>query len=220
MITSFGGSWKYSKVLAQIMRNFPRNVLEFKKSDEIKTMKKIRHFFRKFHIYASIFFLPMALLYTITGILYISGIRQDHNLEQQKFSIFAKDPIQDLRSFTLDFLKENHLAIPSDTALKKDSRGKGFVMGSAGYFITIEKKEKSINITTNKRSFIGNSIMLHKAKVAKPFVIFSIVFSAMLLLFYFSAFVMTSWCSQNRKASLLFFLLGLLTAITTALVSL
>lgn len=34
-------------------------------------------FFRQFHIYLSLFFLPVALLYSVSGLAYIFGANQD-----------------------------------------------------------------------------------------------------------------------------------------------
>lgn len=180
-------------------------------------MKKI---FRKIHIYASIFFLPMALLFSITGILYICGINQDYKIQKQQFEIIQKGEVENIGDFTLNFLKENNLALPSKTEVKFNKKMGGYTMGSTGYFITIVQKPNLITITTNKRSFIGNAIMLHKAKVAQPFVIFSIIFGIALLLFYFSGFIMTSWCKQHRKEGIIFLILGIATTSIIAIISL
>lgn len=164
--------------------------------------------FRKIHIYASVFFLPMALLFSLTGVLYICGINQDYNLEQKKYEIFQKEPIEDLQEFVLNFLKENQIPLPSNTNLQKGKRG--IMMGSAKYSITIEQKQNQVIIQTNKRSFYGNLMMLHKSKVGKAFQIFSIIFGIALLVFYFSGFIITSWCKQHRKESFIFLILGVL----------
>lgn len=39
-------------------------------------------FFRQFHIYLSLFFLPCAFIFALTGIAYIFGINQDIGLEK------------------------------------------------------------------------------------------------------------------------------------------
>ena len=43
--------------------------------------------FRNIHIYLSLFFLPIALMYAITGILYISGFNQDSGASKQTYKI-------------------------------------------------------------------------------------------------------------------------------------
>lgn len=164
--------------------------------------------FRKIHIYASVFFLPMALLFSLTGVLYICGINQDYNLKQQQYEIIQKEPVEDLQKFIINFLAENKIPLPSNTDIKKGKRGT--MMGSAKYFINIEQKKNQIIIQTNKRSFYGNLMMLHKSKVGKAFQIFSIIFGIALLIFYFSGFIITSWCKQHRKESFIFLILGVL----------
>ncbi|WP_104696890.1 MULTISPECIES: PepSY-associated TM helix domain-containing protein [unclassified Helicobacter] len=164
--------------------------------------------FRKIHIYASVFFLPMAIIFSLTGVLYIFGIDQNYKLEQKKYEIIQKEPVENLQKFVLDFLVENNIPLPSNTELKNGKRGMS--MGSTKYFISIEQKPNQITIQTNKRSFYGNLMMLHKAKVGKAFQIFSIIFGIALLVFYFSGFIITSWCKQHRKESVIFLILGIL----------
>lgn len=180
----------------------------------------IKKTFRKIHIYASVFFLPMALLFSITGILYICGIQQDFQLKKQEFHVIHNNHIADKEAFVLSFLQENNIPLPTQTSLKYNKKLGNYTMGSTKYFITFSQQPNHITITTNTRSFIGNLIMLHKAKVKEPFIIFSIIFSIALLLFYFSGFIMTSWAKQNRKASIITFLSGLIITSILAIISL
>lgn len=43
-------------------------------------------FFRQLHIYVSLFFLPLALLYALTGISYILDYEQDSGLKTQTYT--------------------------------------------------------------------------------------------------------------------------------------
>lgn len=45
--------------------------------------------FRNIHIYLSLFFLPLALMYALSGILYIAGINQDL-VQQSKLILWCK----------------------------------------------------------------------------------------------------------------------------------
>lgn len=43
--------------------------------------------FRNIHIYLSLFFLPLALMYALSGILYIAGINQDFGATKQTYTL-------------------------------------------------------------------------------------------------------------------------------------
>ncbi len=170
------------------------------------------------HIYLSVFFLPMALIFVITGIFYLFGFKQDYGMQTQRFEILQKQPILNLEAFVLDFLKQNHLELPKNTQLQPDKDK--FKMGSPKYFISVWQDQDRVQIQTNRRSFYGNLVMLHKGKVGKAFQAFSMIFGVALFVFYFSGFIMTSWCKQHRKSTFFSLLLGLFVTSLIAYISL
>ena len=175
--------------------------------------------FKQIHIYTSIFFLPMALLFAITGAFYILGYNQDHGMQKERYEILHNKPIENLKDFILNFLKENQLPLPKDTSITENSKY-GVIMGSPKYFISIEQKPKKLVLQTNTRSFYGNLVMLHKGKVGVLFQAFNIIFAAALFLFYFSGLVMTSWCKKIRKGVIISLILGISITTTLAYISL
>ncbi|PAF51259.1 PepSY domain-containing protein [Helicobacter sp. 13S00477-4] len=179
------------------------------------TLKK---FSRQFHIYVSIFLLPMALLYSITGIVYIFGINQDVWANKNKWVIEKNIPKKKQLDFLIDFLSEHQITFP-DELNPKESRGI-LMIGSAKYSISLEVKNNQTIIQTIKRSFLGNMIMLHKAKGKWYFDILSIAFGISLVLFYLSGIIMTAFCKANLKEVLLSFFIGLIVAITLGYLSL
>lgn len=177
----------------------------------------MKNFLRKFHAYSAMFFLPMAILFALTGVLYICGIREDFMAKKQEFIIKLDQRPQDLQKYVLDFLKQNELKIPSNTELRK-FRGDMQVMGSASYVVMIKILDNGLNLQTMERSVIGEMILLHKAKVGQVFVVFSVIFSIFLLLSYFSGIVILA--KKHQKMGVVFFILGLVVTFITAAVSL
>ena len=175
--------------------------------------------FKQIHIYASMFFLPMALLFAITGPFYILGYNQDYGMQKERYEILHNKPIENLEGFIVEFLKEKELRLPKDTTITQNSKY-GTIMGSAKYFISIEQMPKKLILQTNTRSFYGNLVMLHKGKAGALFQAFNIIFALALFLFYFSGLVMTSWCKQIRKGVAISLILGISITLTLAYISL
>ena len=80
--------------------------------------------FRQIHIYTSLFFLPCAVLFAFTGMAYIFGFNQDVGLKTQNYILQKSIEVGKEREALLEFLKENHLKIPSNTELRV-GKGKG-----------------------------------------------------------------------------------------------
>ncbi|EKY9341688.1 hypothetical protein RD308_001855, partial [Campylobacter jejuni] len=95
--------------------------------------------FRQVHIYLSLFFLPCALLFALTGIAYIFGINQDVGLKVEQYQLSKVIESGKEREALIEFLKTNGLKVPSNTNIIK-SKDKGITIGGTHY---------SANITQN-----------------------------------------------------------------------
>lgn len=177
----------------------------------------MKNILKKFHAYSAMFFLPMAVLFALTGVLYICGIKEDFMAKKQDFIIKLDEKPEDLEKFVLDFLKDNKLKIPSNTELRS-FRGSMQAMGSASYVVMIRTLDKGLGLQTMERSIIGEMILLHKAKVGQIFIIFSVIFSIFLLLSYFSGIFILA--KKHKGMGIVFFILGLIVTIITAALSL
>lgn len=112
-------------------------------------------FFRKFHIYLSLFFLPVALLYAVSGLAYIFGANQDFMATKNSYKtnlVLQKGAEQEA---VLQFLKEQNIKIPSDVGLKKDKKQGGLTMGTASYSINVKQAKDELVVTTTKKKFFG-----------------------------------------------------------------
>ncbi len=80
--------------------------------------------FRQVHIYLSLFFLPCALLFALTGIVYIFGINQDVGLKVEQYQLSKVIESGKEREALIEYLKTNGLKVPSNTNIIK-SKDKG-----------------------------------------------------------------------------------------------
>ncbi len=178
-------------------------------------------FFRQIHIYLSLFFLPCAFIFALTGIAYISGFNQDVGLQKQSYTLNARiEEGKEIESL-LSFLKDNQIKIPSNTQAIK-SKDKGTTIGSAHYSVSIAKNgENEYEITTKTRSILGDLIMLHKDKGEWYFSVLSVGFGVVLFLLYISGLIMTLFASKkDRKNQIIILVLGLLVTSILAYASL
>ena len=177
--------------------------------------------FRQAHIYVSLFFLPCALLFAITGIAYIFGLNQDAGLKQEKFVLSKNIQKGEEQSVLLEFLKENKLKIPSNTELKINKRDGSFEMGGTHYSVSLKNKGDIYEVSLKTRSFLGDMIMLHKDKAGWYFSVLSVGFGLCLLMLYFSGLMITLFASKKDRNKQYFVLgTGFLITILLAYLSL
>lgn len=174
--------------------------------------------FRQIHIELSLFFLPLALLYAITGALYLSGFNQDSGAKKWKFSL-PQMHREELPKAVDDLLLKNGLSPIKDTELKQ-GRGNSFMLGGAAYSASLTEDANGWRVNVTKRGFWGNMIMLHKGKVEWYFNVLAYAFAASLLALYFSGLMMTKFCKNRRKRALLVVALGFIVSGVLAYVSL
>lgn len=106
----------------------------------------MKKYFHKIHSYVSLFFLPAALLYALTGALYIFGIDEKSGSETATYRATAPKMLEkdEMGAFLLDFLRQNDLQIPRDTALREGKGGGargGVIMGGIAYSVSIRALE-------------------------------------------------------------------------------
>ncbi len=168
-----------------------------------------RQIWMKIHVYLSLFFLPAAFIYALTGALYLFGIRENFGANIHDFQIDSVTKGKE-KELILDILEKNGLKIPSDTELR-NFRG-NLSMGSIKYNATLifDNKTNSYTLKVVDRSIYGILLLMHKGKGAFWFDIIAVGFAISLMLFYFSGLVMTAFCKNKRGVAFGVFLLGLL----------
>ncbi|GHR55544.1 hypothetical protein VN0511_02180 [Helicobacter pylori] len=151
---------------------------------------------RYFHIYATTFFFPLALLFAVSGFSLLLGVRQDTGAKTKEWVLEKSLKKEERLDFLKDFLKENHIAMPKKIE-PREYRG-ALVIGTPLYEISLETKDAQTKIKTIERGFLGVLIMLHKAKVGVVFKVLLGIFCVFLLLFYLSAFLMVAFKDTKR----------------------
>lgn len=116
----------------------------------------------KVHTYLSLFFLTAALIYALTGVLYIFEIRQNSGAQIWKYPIASIPPKEEASEFILNILKQNNLEIPSDTHIK-EFRG-NLSMGNIYYGAMILKdRDGQLIVQVTKRNLYGVLMLMHKS---------------------------------------------------------
>lgn len=198
------------KILKIANVRFLRRFIRLKKlAKKIKSPKIPKKFWIKLHTYLSLFFLPLALIYAITGVGYIYEIRQNSGAEIVKIPLESMPKKGGEKELILKLLEENSLEIPKDTSIKM-FRGNPS-MGNVYYGASIIKERNGeIILQVTKRNIYGVLLLMHKSNGSKfevggfKFHFFDFLamgFGASLLLFYLSGLIMTSFCKKDRPVS-------------------
>lgn len=176
--------------------------------------------FRNIHIYLSLFFLPIALMYALTGILYISGFNQDTGATKQSYTLTQNIEKGKEIEVLVEYLKSNNLDVPSNLT-PKTGKNDALRIGGTHYSASITKNtDSTYTITTLKRSLIGDMIMLHKAKAKWYFDVLAIGFGITLILLYLSGLMITLFNSKkNRKIQYATILAGCIVSIALGALS-
>lgn len=171
--------------------------------------------FRYIHIYVSLFFLPCALLYALTGVCYVLGIDQEIGAKTQTISVEREFTKGQEREILLEILKENGIKVPSDTTLRPNKRGGGVMMGGVHYSITAKSGEDGVlSVSAKTRSLLGDLILLHKDKGAWYFSVLAVGFGVSLVLLYISGLMITLFASKkDRKPQLIVLCAGILACV-------
>lgn len=181
--------------------------------------------FRQIHIYFSLFFLPVAVLFSVSGIAYIFGFNQDVGIKKESYIMQASITPGQEGEMLIKFLNENGLKIPNDTELKK-GKGKGnhvpLTMGGAHYSVDMfHNGNNTYEVVLKTRSLLGDMIMLHKNKGAWYFSILAVGFGVILFMLYLSGLMITLFASKkDRSKQFAVLALGFLVTLTLAYLSL
>ena len=176
-------------------------------------------FYRNLHIYLSLFFLPLAFMYALTGVSYIFGYDKDTHAKINHYPIDFSIQKGEEKEAILSFLKENNLPLPSK---RVEYTKKGEVeLGGILYTAKLHTKGNGAQeIVTKKRSFLGVLIMLHKTKGLWYFDVLTVGFGITLILLYISGLMMTLFHSKSKRVSqYVTILLGIVVSVLVGYVS-
>ncbi|PZT47778.1 hypothetical protein B6S12_07160 [Helicobacter valdiviensis] len=160
------------------------------------------------HLYVSLFFIPMALIYAITGVGYILDYRQNSGATIHKIQIHQTIAKGSEKEVILKALQENNLKIPSNTEVRFFKGAHS--MGTLKYQVLLSKDKtgEGYTLSTIDRNFYGVILLLHKAAGKYYFDVLAIGFSVALILIYLSGLFITAFCKKNQKGAVLATLAG------------
>ncbi|WP_104750134.1 hypothetical protein [Helicobacter cynogastricus] len=160
----------------------------------------------RFHAYASVFFLPIALLFVISGVAFLLDFNSNSGAKIKHWNVPFVPKDKELE-FLLDFLKQKSIALPSKIEPRKH-RGV-LIIGTASYEINLTSRGNASIVTSIHRSLLGLLMQVHKGKVSKALKIFGVFFGIFLTLFYTSGLLM-GFKRKNAKGIIGAFVLGLI----------
>lgn len=178
-------------------------------------------FFRLSHLYVSLFFLPMALLYAISGVAYIFGVKDDVFATKMKYEVNATLTKGQEEQILLKILSEKGIKIPSNTATRNDRKQGGVSMGGIHYSINAKQQDpQTLLISTTTRSLLGDMILLHKDKGGWYFSVLGVGFGIALAFLYLSGLMITLFASKkDRNPQLAVLAIGIITCLVLGYLS-
>lgn len=185
---------------------------------------KNRQQFVLLHVLLAGFFLPAAVMFSITGGLYTFGIKGDYQTSQYDFELSSSETpsIEELTTRAKDVSISLKTQVPSgEPTLKKVGTSWIFEWTGSSFDLTIEptntinKAKLTIKETTLHRYFV----QLHKAKGGKLFKIMAGSLAVAFLLLFLSGILMAFSNPKLKPKLYLSAALGLIAFIALALLS-
>lgn len=155
--------------------------------------------FRLVHIYISLFFLPLALLYAVSGVLFLCGFNQDSYADKKSFYIDSPFDSKKLSAQVQELLEQNNLKLPSSFEAKK-AKGGGVMYGTASYSVVAKQKGQGVSVEVTQRSVIGLAMLLHKGKAKWYFDVLAYGFALALVALYVSGLIIANLNKIKGKA--------------------
>lgn len=181
-------------------------------------MKFDRKLWMQIHLYLSLFFLPVAFIYALTGALYLFDLREEVGAKVYEIKLDSMPEKGQEKAFIIQTLEANQLPVPKNTDVRIQKGN--LVMGSLTYSVSLSSnKQGEPQLRAVDRSLYGILLLMHKAKGSKYeigsfklglFDFIAIGFAFSLIIFYFSGLVITSFCKKNRTSALGVFIGGFL----------
>ena len=156
---------------------------------------------RNLHIYISLFFLPLALLYALTGALFIFGIDAEFGAKYQHYTLENTEIEKGQETNAiLSFLQKNNISLPLDDAIDNKDENVIISIGSVYYNASLKPIDtNNYEIIVQTRSILGVLMSLHEAKDAAIFDVLAIGFALTLLILYITGVIITLINGPKKK---------------------
>ncbi|PAF51269.1 hypothetical protein [Helicobacter sp. 13S00477-4] len=173
----------------------------------------MKKFLLKIHIYMSLFFVPLAIIYALTGIFYLFAYygkdgRKSYDIPSEK-----RLSSQELADFTLKFLKQNNIVFRNmDVSF---SRG-GVQIGIMADFARAIQNANMVKIDVYRGDIVRYLMLLHFARGKWYFDALGVAFGVALFVFYLSGIFMSKHSSSKKRGLWVSFSIGLIFTVMVA----
>lgn len=176
------------------------------------------------HVVLAGFFLPMALIFAITGGLYTFAIRGGYETTKSEIllSLPEEPGLTELQATAEDYFKQQGLSAPTGGAnIRKVGTSWQFEWTGSDYDFTLEPTltPGSYKISVKKTDWHRHFVQLHKAKGGLPFKILAAAFAVGLLLLFATGVLMSLSSRLMKKKMLISLLAGVVTCAVLAALS-
>jgi hypothetical protein len=178
-------------------------------------------FWAKLHTFLSMFFLPMAVIYFLTGSLYLLGLRGD--LTRENIKVMLDEPLSEnidsQQKFVAEQLEARSIQVPRGPV--RFSRGR-FLWGRlSGYHVTLQIRSdpNEAQIQTNRPNLFGRFMSLHLGRGGSFFNYLGIAFAISMVVIYFTGIVLCLKILYLRRTILLSLIVGILVALAAVFLS-
>ncbi|PAF47516.1 hypothetical protein BKH46_03560 [Helicobacter sp. 12S02634-8] len=178
----------------------------------------MKKFMRQFHMYATILFLPVALLYALTGILALFEYEGDLRIIPDQIKYSKKPDILESEMIALKYLEEKHLLFPN-YSFQVIKNGNGIAIGGLAHQVIFIFGNGAFNVfQIERKGVIAYLMALHFGQGKWYFDALGIAFGVCLGLFYLSGLLMIH--TTKHKTPLIFtFILGCLVSVVMGYLS-
>ncbi|WP_104697704.1 MULTISPECIES: hypothetical protein [unclassified Helicobacter] len=197
-------------------------------------LKSLKSKFLKWHLYISLFFIPMAIFYKVTGIVGIFGYfgQQDSKViefNQSQLEFFkdfkanetksTKEELNLARNKILEFLVSNHIELPYTNEINDSWDNKRYVLGGIAKYVEIDKNNPH-SLILYKRDLLSNLMTLHFARGGILFNILAFCFVIFLFITYVTGLLICNFSKHRYKYGgviLIGFIITLVSGIVSAI---
>ena len=195
-------------------------------------LKNLKAKFLKWHLYISLFFIPMALFYKITGMVGIFGYFGTQNSQviyfnQSQLQFFksfeaderksSKEELKSARDKILEFITSNHLELPYTNEIKDSWDHKRYVLGGIAKYVEIDKNHPTL-MTFYQRDLLSNLMNLHFARGGLLFNILAFCFVIFLFITYVTGLLICNFSKHKKKYGSIIFI-GFIITLVSGIIS-
>ncbi|REL27486.1 hypothetical protein DXX93_13575 [Thalassotalea euphylliae] len=175
---------------------------------------KIRLLWMKLHAYFSCFFLPLTLVYIVSGVLYMLDVKGEVKQEYRYDITLNEWPETENEAANIVtplLAKHDHFALPEDYS--KHGGGHNWYGQKQHVGLKLNKETQSAQILIEEYDFWRQMLMIHKGHAGIVFWVLGILFGLSLTFSLISGVVISLQLPQLKKQSMAMLAAGTVTLV-------